>query len=107
MFTAYKHFSLIGLFVGGLEKKFYNFVTRSSLLVKLMRFSDEKTDLLEKTSSKKQWVENHPSNICICPIDICFGAWWYYAEGIDMEVKYGCLQMLDWLVSTHPEKTSI
>jgi len=28
---------------------------------------------------------------------------WYYADGIT-DVKYGCLQMLDWLVSTHPKK---
>jgi hypothetical protein len=31
-----------------------------------------------------------------------FLASWYYAEGIDTDVKYGCLQMLDGLVSSHP-----
>jgi hypothetical protein len=28
----------------------------------------------------------------------------YYADSIDTDVKYGCLQMLDWLVSTHHKK---
>jgi len=28
-----------------------------------------------------QWVETKPSNICICPMDIRFAAWWYYADG--------------------------
>jgi hypothetical protein len=49
-----------------------------------------------------QWVETNRSNICICPTDICFTAWWYYTDSIDMDVKYRCLRMLDWLVSTHP-----
>jgi hypothetical protein len=31
------------------------------------------------------WVETNPSNILICRTDICFA-----------DVKYGCLQMLDW-----------
>ncbi len=48
-----------------------------------------------------QWVETNPSNIRICPMDICFAAWWYYADSIDTDVKYGYLQMLNWLVSTH------
>jgi hypothetical protein len=26
---------------------------------------------------------------------------WYYTDG-NTDVKYGCLQMLDWLVSTYP-----
>jgi len=47
-------------------------------------------------------VETNPSNICICPTDIRFTACWYYSDGIDTDVKYGCLWMLDWLVSTHP-----
>jgi hypothetical protein len=49
-----------------------------------------------------QWVETNPSNIHICPTDICFAALRYYADGIDTDVKYGCLQMLDWFVFTHP-----
>ena len=28
---------------------------------------------------------------------------WYYAEGIDTNVKYGCSRMLDGLVSSHPK----
>ncbi len=50
----------------------------------------------------EQWVETNPSNICICPTDIRFAAWLYYADSVDMNVKYRCLRMLDWLVSTHP-----
>ncbi len=53
-----------------------------------------------------QWVETNPSNIRICPTDIRFAAWWYYADGIDMDVKYGCLRMLDWLVSIHPNEST-
>jgi hypothetical protein len=52
-----------------------------------------------------QWVETNPYNICICPTDICFATWWYYTDGIDTDVKYRCLRMLDWLVSTHPITT--
>jgi hypothetical protein len=50
-------------------------------------------------------METNPSKICICPTDICFSACWYYADGVDTDVKYGCWQMLDWLVSTHPIKS--
>jgi len=50
----------------------------------------------------EQWVETNPSNICICPTDIRFAAWLYYADSVDMNVKYRCLRMLDWLVSTTP-----
>jgi hypothetical protein len=50
-----------------------------------------------------QWAETNPFNIHICPTDIRFTAWWYYADSIDTDVKYRCLRMLDWLVSTHPE----
>ncbi len=35
-------------------------------------------------------------------MDICFAALWYYTDSIDIDVKYICLRMLDWLVSTHP-----
>jgi hypothetical protein len=49
-----------------------------------------------------QWAETNPFNIRICPTDIHFAAWWCYPDGIDTDVKYGCLQMLDWLVSTLP-----
>jgi len=35
-----------------------------------------------------------------------FLASWYYAEGIDTDVKYGCLWMLDGLVSSHPNSLS-
>jgi hypothetical protein len=31
-----------------------------------------------------------------------FLALWYYAEGIDTDVKYGCSKMLDGLVPSHP-----
>ncbi len=40
-----------------------------------------------------------PTDIRICPTDIRFAALWYYAVGVDTDVKYGCLGMLDWLVS--------
>ncbi len=48
-------------------------------------------------------METNPSNIHICPTDVRFDAWWYYADGIDTDVKYRCLRMLDWLVSTDPK----
>jgi hypothetical protein len=50
-----------------------------------------------------QWVETNQSNFCIYPTDICILASWYYTEGVDMDVKYRCLQMLDGLVSSHPK----
>jgi hypothetical protein len=31
-----------------------------------------------------------------------FLASWYYAEGLDTDVKYGCSRLLDGLVSSHP-----
>ncbi len=31
---------------------------------------------------------------------------WYYTDG-NTDVKYGCLRMLDWLVSTHPKNCSL
>ncbi len=46
-----------------------------------------------------QWVETNQSNFRIYATEIV--ASWYYADS-DMDVKYGCLRMLDWLVSTHP-----
>ncbi len=46
-------------------------------------------------------MENNLTNICILCMDICILTLWYYADDIDTDVKYGCLQMLDWLVSTH------
>jgi hypothetical protein len=52
-------------------------------------------------------VETNPSSIRICPTDICFATWWYYADGVDTDVKNGCFRMLDWLVSTHPSKQNI
>jgi len=33
-----------------------------------------------------------------------FLASWYYAEGVDTDVKDGCSRMLDGLVSSHPLK---
>jgi hypothetical protein len=32
-----------------------------------------------------------------------FLASWYYAEGVDTDVKCGCFQMLDGFVSSHPK----
>ncbi len=45
----------------------------------------------------RQRIENNLTNICI----FCIASW-YYADGINTDVKYRCLRMLDWLVSTHP-----
>ncbi len=51
-------------------------------------------------------METSPSNICFFPTDIRFYlASWYYANGLPMSV-YGCLQMLNGLVSSHPPKLS-
>jgi hypothetical protein len=58
----------------------------------------------------EQWVETNPSNICIFPMDICFYCrlmvlrkWLLQMLTAFADVKYGCCQMLDGLVSTHPE----
>jgi len=49
-----------------------------------------------------QWVETNPSNICVFPTDIHFYLTsWYYANGLQMSV-YGCLRMLNGLVSSYP-----
>ncbi len=54
------------------------------------------------TEKVYQWVETNPSNIRFFPTDICFYlASWYYANGLRMSV-YGCSQMFDGLVSSHP-----
>ncbi len=56
------------------------------------------------TAKKMQWVENNLTNIRIFVWTSVFLASWYYADSLDTDVKYRCLQMLDWLVSTHPKK---
>ncbi len=54
-------------------------------------------------SFNNQWVENNLTNIHIfCTV---FLASWYYADSVDTDVKYECLRILDWLVSTHPFTT--
>jgi hypothetical protein len=54
--------------------------------------------------TKKQWVETNPSNIRFFPTDICFYlVSQYYDNSLRMSV-YGCLRLLDGLVSSHPKK---
>jgi hypothetical protein len=57
----------------------------------------------EEIYKNNQWVETNPSNICIFLTDICYLASWYYTTAF-ADVKYGCLWMLDRLVSTHLKK---
>jgi len=51
-----------------------------------------------------KWVETNQSNFAIYLQTIIFFASCYYTEGIDTNVKYGCSQMLDGLVSSHPQR---
>jgi hypothetical protein len=46
-----------------------------------------------------QWVKTNQSIFRIYATEIV--ASWYYADS-DVDVKYRCLRMLDWLVFTHP-----
>ncbi len=61
------------------------------------------TALEYRTLKPCQWVETSQPNFCIYPMDIrIFLTSWFYAEGIDTDVKYRCLRMLDGLVFSHP-----
>jgi hypothetical protein len=80
------------------ETAFHNILTGSVTLLSFLGFRAFLTFAFH-TDRKLQWVEINPSNICIFPTDIRFiAAWCYYANGF-----YGCCQMSDGLVSSHPE----